>query len=354
MQYFPGAVQTLVTATREGEWTGEMTVFVTADVEPCARKFLASLGAAVIEINEGEWVGRSIGGKEVWNMHQPDHSSSVVPTSSVPPQPSRMAPANTSTHYAKLALFTDARFRAYSRILFLDADIAVRRPLRILLSRAPREEHIPLALDVYAHDKLYREIRVPLNSLPQAFRINHPNRDGVHQTNVMLIFPQRLPSPERMREKLSFYLDHYGNLINRYYEQGLILFVFYNNTGSFGPTMSAAHNLVISTLEHQFHFRLAWSPMVASFPVFLGMFSQAAAGRDSCFQPTVSLGGRTPSIFTWYTPLLPLKRKQLLSSTLAKLHSYPLRTPFCHMDSAHTKVIGATLAQDPLVRQNIA
>lgn len=284
-------MQTLHTARTIGKWTGDAAVFVTGDVTPCARRVLAGL-ATVIDVSTSPWVGVAVG-------------------------PNADGP-QTTTHYAKLQLFSDPQFRKYSRILYLDADIAVRTPLAGLLAQAPARPGAALALDVYQHDRLYRELSVPPAALPAAFRAAHADRPGVHQTNVMWIYVDQLPAPDAMGQRLREYLQCCGHLINKYYEQGLLLFAFYNNTVmfhglvllrmcrchshavrsaptypcqlSFGPDAVAAHANVVAALDHQFHFRLAWHPRVGRFANFARVFAAAAGPQPHCFQAAIALG----------------------------------------------------------------
>ncbi len=262
LQYFPGAVQTLHTAGRVGGWDGDTAVFVTDDVSPCARRALAAIATFVIDISQSPWVGMPLG----------------------------LSTATTTTHYAKLQLFTDTRFRAYDRILYLDADITVRAPLGDLLQYAPEDPRAAVALDVYGQDSLYRELSVPASTLSKAFQNAHPNRPFVHQTNIMWIYMDQLPPPREMKQLFRSYLLCCGHQINRYFEQGLVLFALYNRTVSFASNPAIAHRRVVTTLEHQFHFRLAWHPVAARFAAFATTYAEATADTAQCFVPSVAFG----------------------------------------------------------------
>lgn len=113
-QFDTDKVQLLATAKDTGHWPGDMAVIVTPDVKPCARRIFESMGVHVCLLN----------GKTKTDLAQVINATSKWvdrPFTGVTGESLK-----TTTHYAKLDMFTDPWYRQYSKIVYSDADIKVR------------------------------------------------------------------------------------------------------------------------------------------------------------------------------------------------------------------------------------
>lgn len=188
-----------------GRWEGDVLVIGSDGIEKYERGLYANYSARFVKTSS-LYVPVVAGGKGVGPLFQ----------------------------YAKIQILVDPRFRAYSRILFLDADTVVQKPIAPLFKVA-----LPPQTVIYARTNgksirpdgkhsLYTEFM--LNNLDRdallLLESTYPNQNTVFASNYMMLDLAEMPHTHEIQQRIHTILEKYQKIF-KFNDQGLLNLLFY-------------------------------------------------------------------------------------------------------------------------------